>query len=274
MRSMSKLLLSAFMVVAWHVPAVAGSHTPIGQVIENAEIPKVGGGTVKIVGNTAVNVLVFFRPGQDHSQSALRDVSAVEKDLRSRSLRWVGVVSDRHNADAIAAGTKDADIHFAVGLDADDKVYSSLGLTLMPEIALVGKDGKLTRVLPFSKVNFREALRAEVRFALKEITEAELQATVNPEALPAKAENSVAKRHVKMAEMILNAGNVAKALESAKVAVQLAPDLAAAHTVLGLCLAAGGDCKAATDAFDAALKLDKGDAKALEGKKACAAKAK
>lgn len=269
-----KFLLLAAAVATWHVPVDASSRTPIGQVIANPELPMVGGGKIKAWGNATANVMVFFRPGQEHSQVVLKELAGLERDLTGKSVRWAGIVSDRHKPDEILADLKTADAKFSVGLDADDAYYSSLGLTLMPEVALVAKDGKLLKVIPFAKVNYREMIRAELRYVLGEISEAELQAALNPEAPVAKAEHSTAKRHIKMAELMLNAGNLDKALESAKTAVQQAPDLAAAHSVLGACLAAKGDCKAAIAEFDEALKLDKADARAQEGKKTCAEKAK
>lgn len=269
-----KFLMAMAVITAWHMPAVASSRTPLGQTVEVQVVSKQGGGSVKVWNGTDLTVLLFFRPGQEHSQAVMRAVGELTKELTGRQLRWLGVASDRYAADAVTADVKSSEMQGPVAIDTEDKLASALGLALLPELAFVSKDGKLIKVMPCPKVNCRDVLRAEVRFALKEITDTELKAAVDPAALPAKAENSAARRHIKMAELMLNAGNIDKALESARVAVQQAPDLAVAHTVLGLCLSAKGDCKAATESFDNALKLDKNDGRAAAGKQACAEKAK
>ena len=83
---------------------------------------------------------------------------------------------------------------------------------------------------------------------------------------------AVAGRYVKMAEAFLKSGSPDKAVEQARTAVEKGSDLAAAHAILGSALAANGDCKGARASFESALKLDKADARALEGLKACEGK--
>jgi Tfp pilus assembly protein PilF len=92
---------------------------------------------------------------------------------------------------------------------------------------------------------------------------------LNPPASTQGGDVQVARRHMKLGEMLFKGGNLEKAQENAKKSLALDNTLAAAHSLLGAVLAAKGDCAAAQKEFDEALKLDPKDARGLEGKKGC-----
>jgi len=250
----------------------ASHRTPVGQVIDNPQLATTDGGKARIMGDAQANVMVFFRPGEDNSRGVLKDLAAGVKEFAGKSVRFVGIVSDRHKGAEVQAELKEAGLVMPVLVDSGDKLFADLGLTLMPTICMADKAHKLAFATPFTKVNYWQITRAQIRYLLKEITEAQMQAALNPEAPVFKGEDSIARRHVKMAEMQLKSGQADKALDAARSAVQHGPKLAAAHSVMGAVLAAKGDCKAAVAAFDVALALDKNDARATAGKKACAEK--
>jgi len=270
-RGRGSLIVLALACVA-ATPSGASERTPFGKVVENIELTSTTGAKVKILGDTEVNAIVFFKPGQEHSASALKEFAAGDKALKGKSVRFVAVVSDRYKAAEITADVKAAGLAMPVLFDAGDSLYATLAMTLTPTVCLLDKAHKLVFVRPFAKVNYWDGVRAQIRFMLKEISESELRTALDPPQTVITGDESVARRFIKMAELQLKSGNADKALESARKAVDKAPKLAVAHAVLGAALAAKGDCKGATAAFDHALALDAKDARAADGKKACAGK--
>jgi tetratricopeptide (TPR) repeat protein len=250
----------------------ASAHTPMGAVISNPELAVVGGGKRAVQGTDGVNVLVFFRPDKDYNLSTLKGLAACEKRTAGKPVRWTGVVGERFPAEQVRAAQAETGIAMPVVVDAGDALYVELGLAQLPVVAITDKTRKLVQFQPFTKLNFCELVDGRIRLALGEITDADFEKLLNPASTRVGGDASVAGRHLKMAEVLLKSGSGEKALEQAKIAVEKAPDLAAAHSVLGTALQATGDCKGALVAFDQALKLDPADARAAEGKKGCGTK--
>jgi hypothetical protein len=250
----------------------ASANTPMGAVISNLELSVVGGGKRTPQGNEAANVLVFFRPDKDVNVSSLKGLSLCEKRTAGKSVRWTGIVSDKAALEQVKAVQAETGIAMPVLVDVGDALYVELGIAQLPAVAITDKDHKLVQFQPFTKLNFCELVDGRVRLVLKEISEADFEKIQNPASTKVGGEASVVGRHMKMAEAFLKSGSNDKALEQAKIAVEKAPGVAAAHAVLGSALAANGDCKAARAAFEQALKLDKADARALEGVKGCEGK--
>lgn len=282
MRPRTRSLRAARLVLAAAVPiaavaaaspdtAAASTRTPMGAVVSNPELATLAGGKEKVQKDVEVNILVFFRPDTEYSQATMKGLGSCEKRLAGKPVRWVALVSDRYPADQVKAAAAEAGIAMPVLIDSADALSTEIAVAQLPAVAFTDKGKKLVAFQPFTKLNFCELVEGRVRFLLKEITEAELAAISDPASTKVGGADSVANRHVKLAEAFLRGGNTEKALESARQAVQLGPSLAAAHTVLGSALRASGGCKEALAEFEKALTLDPKDAAAADGKKACGA---
>ena len=250
----------------------ASASTPMGAVITNPELAAVAGGKRTPQGSEAANVLVFFRPDKEASVASLKGLAACEKRTAGKSVRWTGIVPDKTSLDQAKAAVAEAGIAMPVLVDAGDALYVELGIAQHPAVAITDKDHKLLQFQPYTKLNFCELVDGRVRLVLKEISATDFEKIQNPASTKVGGEASVAGRYVKMAEAFLKSGSPDKAVEQARTAVEKGSDLAAAHAILGSALAANGDCKGARASFESALKLDKADARALEGLKACEGK--
>lgn len=249
--------------------AAGSTRTPIGAVVSNPELATLAGGKERPQRDVAVNVLVFFRPDTDYSRETLKGLAACEKRSAGKPVKWAAIVSDRFTADQVRPAVAEAGIAMPVLVDAADALSTEVAVAQLPAVAFTDASKKLVAFQPFTKLNFCELVDARVRWLLKEIGDAELAALADPASTKIGGDDSVARRHVKMAEAFLKSGNGAKALESAKDAVKAAPGLAAAHAVLGDALRATGDCKGALPEYDRALSIEPANAVAAEGRKAC-----
>jgi tetratricopeptide (TPR) repeat protein len=184
----------------------------------------------------------------------------------------VAIVADRYSAGQVKSAVAEAGIAMPVLVDVGEALSNEVAVAQLPAVAFTDKGKKLVAYQPYTRLNFCELVDARIRLLLNEITEAEFSARANPVSTKIGGETSVAGRHAKMAEALLDAGKKDKALESARLAVRHDATLAAAHSVLGECLRATGNCKEATAAFDKALELDPKDVRARAGKTACAGK--
>jgi tetratricopeptide (TPR) repeat protein len=262
-------VLAAAAAAAGH----ASSRTPLGAVLSNPELAVLAGGKARPQQDVDVNVLVFFRPDGDTSKETLRGLAACERRSAGKSVRWAAIVSDRYSAGQVKSTVAETGIAMPVLVDAGEALSNEVAVAQLPAVAFTDRTRKLISYQPYTRLNFCELVDARLRLLLKEITEAEFAALTNPASTKIGGETSVAGRHERMAELLLEMGKTERALESARLAVQHDANLAAAHSVLGECLRVAGNCRDATASFDRALALDPKDARARAGKAACTGKA-
>jgi tetratricopeptide (TPR) repeat protein len=262
-------LLAALVCALAAFHAAWAVHAAIGTPIADAEQATLQGGTARVLGD-GTSVLVFFRPNQERSATALRELSHCRAGLSARSVRWVGVVSDSVPAQSAAALIRESGFDAPVLVDRGDELYGRLGIALHPVVVIVGRDRKLAAFEPFRSVDFCAVVTARVRHALGEIGDAELQAALEPPKSKEGGEEQVAARYRALAQMQLKSGNPEKALASIERSLEKAPKAAAAHALRGEILAVLGRCSEALPAYREALALDASNLAARAGIERCA----
>ena len=145
-------------------------------------MPTLAGGTDHLLTDATVNVFIFFRPGQDYSRMALKELAGVEKELAGKPVRWVAVVSDRAAEADVRSDAKEAGLTMPILIDVGDVLYGKLGVSQLPVTGICDQQHRLVAYQPFMKVNYAAVVRARVRNLLKEISDEELAAVLNPPA--------------------------------------------------------------------------------------------
>jgi len=268
-RARRRRILTASFLVLCAGFAFGFAHTKVGDKIEDRVMPTLTGNTAHLLGDARANVIVFFKPGQQHSNVTLQHLAACEKEFTGKSVRWTAVVSDRFSKAESEAPVKEARITMPVVIDVGDALYGSLGVVLTPVIGIADSNHVLAAYLPFAQVNYEETIKANIRYVLGEITAQELKESLDPPRIIQGSDPEIARRRFKLAEKLFQGGSYAKALESARKSVEKDPTAPAAHVLLARILAAQGDYRSALNAYDQALKLDSSNSAALEGKKEC-----
>jgi tetratricopeptide (TPR) repeat protein len=252
--------------------ALASDHPKPGDPIENADLPALDGGRAPLLSAKALaNVLLFFRPGQEHSVATLHKLAAWQAEFAGKPVRFVGIVSATRSADEVRAALKEAGLRIPVLVDADDALYGKLGVHMHPLVAIVDGSFKFVGWEPFRQVNFDSRVRARIRLALKEIDGAAVDRVDDPppSPLPNEVDGAVAHRNVRLGEMLLDRKQYAKAEERARHVIAVDPKHVPAHVLLGNVLAAQGKCAEAGKAYGEALRLDPKNAAAREGAERC-----
>jgi tetratricopeptide (TPR) repeat protein len=251
-RTLVSLLAAA--ACALPLPARAFRQAPVGTSIRDRTMPTVDGRQAQLLAPGKVSVFVFVRTGQDHSENALRHLAVLERELAQKPVRFVAVVSDGEVPSDVQRLAGDVGLRMPVLVDRGDALYGELGVAMYPSAGIVGRDGRLSSFQPFRKVNYLDAMRGRVQVALGELDEAALASILDP-GVPAQRGGGRAHARVTLAKALLAAGEVEKAIESARAAVALDPNLADAHRVLSEALARGGKCEEAQREVTAARKL-------------------
>src|SRR6266542_65401 len=252
------ILLLAWLSLCADAWSSSFTHSPpMGSLIVDVEMPALGGGMQHLLANTTANVIVFFKPGQENSILALKEIAELEKEFLGKSVYWIGIVSDRISKEDTETAVQETGITMPILIDAGDALYGRFDVALEPVTFLCDRDHKLVAYQPFTKVNYGAVIEARIRHLLKEINDEQMTAVLNPPVANFSSDAAAAQRRLKLAEMLLKAKSYDKALESVNVSIEKDPGLAAAYTTLrGEILVAQDKCSEAIPSFEQALKLD------------------
>lgn len=227
------------------------------------------GGKARPLRDADANVLVFFRPNQERSLDALRELAECQSRFVGKSVHWAAIVSSSAPAETVAALVRETRFAAPVFADYGDELYGSLSIALHPVVVIAGKDHKLAAFEPFRSVDYCAVVSARIRHVLHEITDDELRSAIDPPKAAEGGNGQVARRYRAYAETLFRAGNYDKALENARKSIERDSGLAPAHALMGEILRAQGNCSEAVPAFDKALALDAANALANEGLERC-----
>ncbi len=249
---------------------IADRRVQVGDVVDDVELRTLDGKRDHLlVKGVKANVFVFFRPEQEHSLDTLKDLAGCEKEFAAKPVRFVGVVSDSWTADEISAVVQESGVKMPVLIDEGDFLYGKLGIRLHPVIGIVDAKRKLAAYEPFRQINYCERIKVRIRWLLGEVAEAEIAKVDEPPRATLRTDEGVAKRHVNFARQLHRIKQDEKALAEIQKANAIHPS-AAALALEGEILAGMGRCADALRAFDAALKMEPGNAVAQDGKRSCA----
>ena len=251
----------------WSLSVLAFANVPIGAVVENVSLPTLAGAPQNLLGDTNVSVFIFINPELSHSNQALAQIAACEKEMAGKPVHWSAVVSDRISRNKVDAEIKFVGLNMPVLIDQGDALYGKFGVVLHPVVGITDQNRRLVAYQPFAKVNYGAVIRAQILHALKEITDDELAQVLKPSAAILGGETSIAHRYFRLAEKQFQAKNYHQALANIQKSLEKNPT-AVAHSLRGRILAAQGNSAEAAAAFEVALKLDPKDSTALEGIKA------
>ena len=255
-------------------PLGAHAHAEVGTLIDNVELKTISGTKERVLSpKMKVNLLVFFRTGQERSVDALVQLASCEKLFAGKPVRWVGVVSSTEDLAAVRALVEKTGVVMPVVIDPDDALYGALGIRLHPMVAFADSKLKVAAVEMYRQIDYCEVIRARLRLMLGEIDQAAVDKVLEPPkgTLPGDDIRDVANRDVALGRRQLKIKQYDKAIQSANKALERAPS-APAFALLGDVYAARGDCAKALKQYEQALKLDPAEKFALAGQKACAAK--
>jgi tetratricopeptide (TPR) repeat protein len=268
-RSRTGWLLLAALAALFPRPGRAFSNVAVGATLDNPTLKTLDGQPLELLsGKVTASVFIFFRPRQDHSLDALTEVAAIQKTLRGKSIRWVGVVSDSWPAAEVREVVRQSGADLPVLVDVGDLLYGRLGVRLHPVVGIADARLRLAAYEHFRQINFGEILLARLRVLLGELKEADMAAVLEPAKATGGTPEDEARRELHLARLLWKKGNGAKALEWARKSLAIAPS-AGAYALQGEVLAAQGQCPAALPLFEAALKIDPAEPVARQGRQGC-----
>ncbi len=219
--------------------------------------------------SASANVMVFFEPRQARSREALRAMARCAKDLANKRVRWVAVASDSSEPSEVRDLVAKTSLRMPVVVDAGDALAEALEIRSQPFVLVLDSSGRLLAREPFREVGYADLVRTRIRWALHEISDAELSASSEPPAAAtARTSAGIAQSRLAYARFLLRMRYPAQAMVQLEKSIAAAPN-ADAYALQGRIRADEGRCEAAFSAFEAALALEPAHSAAREGKERC-----
>ncbi len=217
------------------------THAKVGTVIENVELPTLAGDPHPFRGRTNVSAFIFFDPAKAHSRAALKQFAAVRDRLRDRPVSWVAVVSDRVSPAAAREAAQAVKLDAPVLVDVGDALFGRLGVALYPVVGVTDAQGRLRHYLPFHKINYAVLIEGAVRHALGELSDAEFERVLHPQAPPMVRDDRWRERtRLNLARRMFAEGRLEDAAKLVEQCLRQTPDDPHALLLKGRLLASRG----------------------------------
>ncbi len=232
------LALALFSVAA---APPARARVEAGQVLPSVALPTLAGAREQLTSPTAVNVIVFWRPGQDHSIDTLRQMAQCQQVLAGKKVHLVSVVSSTYPRAEVKAAVEESAFPLPVLLDVDDNLYGQLEIRQHPLVVVADGKGKIALAQPYLRLRLCAIVQGHVQFLLGEIDQAQLAAVLNPAraSMPSDDPRNVARRYVRMGGFDAEAGHCDRALVSFRKALEISPGEPEALAGIARCERAG-----------------------------------
>ncbi len=148
-------------------------------------------------------------------------------------------------------------IKFPVLIDTGFKIFREYGVIALPSTLMIDKTGKIKFIYPSFPLASQPLFTEEIKSLIGIIKPAP-----DMEAKNADGPGSHSDRLYSYAHQMYKRGLVEQALSPLKKSMQMAPEYAPSHNLMGIILWKIGNLKDAADEFELAIKLDKNNAPA------------
>ena len=207
------------------------------------------------------NPVVFVFWGADietKKERSLKTFTATEEllpYLQERNIKVFLVNAQGDTKDVVQGMTGDLNGKLPVYIDENQKAYGELGIFVVPSVLLMDKDGKVAAGLGYSH-DFSDRLKGEVEVLLGEKKRDEVEAELRPEMSEKSAEEKKTTRHLNLALVMKQRGQLDSAITELQNAIAIDPNMVEALGELGCLYLDKGNVEEAKKYLDKAYDLD------------------
>ncbi|MHC4707410.1 MAG: tetratricopeptide repeat protein [Planctomycetota bacterium] len=197
-----------------------------------------------------VLAIAFLSPKQHQSEQAVDDIGQILRDLRRHGVAFdfIGVVGEGADSNSLTLGTQDPNSTFAMFPDAGYRLWGKFGIVATPTVLIAGKDDVVLWIKAGYGYDFAPALRAHLSQALGLLKDSEVEESTKVKTLNNTSALARLRRHIQMAKLLEQKGQVEAAVAEMRRARQLDPNSVTVAIELGEILCRTNQSQAALDA--------------------------
>lgn len=210
-------------------------------------------------------VIIFFRPNHEFSLGAIRDLEEVAREIGTNRFKIVAVDAKVSKAQDVRASFADETVSFPILLDPNRILYEKVGLIVCPTALIFDKKGILRFVVASHPRQFRQTIRAHLRYLLGEIDEETMNREMNSGAQKIESDLVAAWRMYNRGLELKAEGMTDEAASTFEKTIAKYPALVEAMCELGFLKLAAGEPNIALGHFRSALTQRPGFTRAQLG---------
>jgi tetratricopeptide (TPR) repeat protein len=194
--------------------------------------------------------VVFLSPNQNQSERAVNEIGHVLDDLRKKeaAFDFIGVVSENGDSNSLTPATSDANLPFPVFLDAEYKLWGKFGIIATPTVLVTDDNDSVLWIKAGYGYDFAPALRGHLSQALGLLGDSQVQETTQVETVHNNTVLARVSRHIQMAKILEQKGQVEAAVAEIRRARLLDPNSVPVAIALAELLCRTNQSQAALDA--------------------------
>lgn len=252
-------LLLTVIVMALPQPAHAVRNLKIGDHLPSFFLPRADGTaglypSEQLIGQPAA--VIFWRPEHKLSTDALEDLEAISQNIGPTKFKILAVDAKLSTVQDVQKALASKNFSFPVVLDPERVLYEQVGLIVSPTTLLFDAQGNLRFVVASHTQQFRQSVKARLRFLIGEIDEQTMNEQIKPTNYHVKPDVAAAWRMYNLGIQLQAEGKIDEAASMFEKAATKHPPLAEAHCALGFLKFKAGDSKGAGEQFQTALKYN------------------
>lgn len=230
---------------------------PVGGIAPDFTLMAIDGKTVTLKeykGN--ILVLVYWETGQDRSLMALDDGKDLFKKYKAKGVRVIGIIAETENVNEVNRILREHEIDFPVLLDPERQVYGDYGIRVYPSTVVIDREGKLAYDLPGHAPIYKMTLEADLQYMLGEIDQGKLKETLSSHREIKDEAALEAERRYNLALNFTETRLFDKAIDAVKKSIEAKADIAKAHILLGFLYLNAKEADKAISHFNKAIELE------------------
>ncbi len=218
--------------------------------------------------NGKIVVLIYWRPDQKRSHTAMKDGNYFSHTFKDKGVQLVGLIAKPDNIDTVQKIINDYKIDFPVLIDSERDIYSEYGIRVYPSTIIVNRDGKVAFSIPGHALNYKITVETHLKKILGEIDDEKLKDILSPRRNKIDKSHLRSDRMYNLALKFTDSNLIDQAADAARQSIEMQPDNAKSHILLGFLLLSQKEIDDALEQFNKALELapESHDAKTGLGK--------
>lgn len=251
------IILFSLLLIFTPFTSAYSVHIKTGEDAPDFILSSVDGGFVSLSDYEGkIIVLIYWRPNQKRSHLALKDGKLFSDTLKNKGVKIIGLIAKPDNMETVMKIIDDLKIDFPVLIDAERDVFSGYGIRVYPTTIVIDRKGKVAFSIPGHALNYKISLDARLKYSLGEVDREELKNMLSPSRESKDASLLKAVRTYNLALKFTEAKLLDQAVDTVKRAIEIKPDFARSHILLGFLLLSQEKADDALEQFKKALELD------------------
>ncbi len=178
-------------------------------------------------------ILTFWKRGQDYSVKTLADLERIYQEYRDRGVTVLAFNGDKASEPEIRSIGTAQNLSYLLASDPEFEVYGRFGVMVLPTTLLIGPEGELTYYRSIHSRDFYQQFRGQVRLLLGEVTQAQLEAELNPQKMQERSKaRTKATRYLNLGRMLMELNYKDKAHVELEKAAHADPSFPDPHLLL------------------------------------------